>query len=268
MATVAFNAGGTVTGTTVTATTQFTGPGAGLTSIPGTAITLGAANAAVITNGSSNLSTEASLSPVRGGTGTNSSAATGISHVASGTWTYSGITNADLAGGFTVSNSQTTATSTNTANTIVLRDGSGGFLAGNVNTTVLSQTATQFATNGTSTQQTANVQTTNASPTAILSITTTNSSVFVARVMIACMDTTDPTNNTGAIEYIVKATTASGGAVIVSTLANYTSILDSNVSTAASTVTSTGNNNLTFNVSGVASKNIDWVIKTTTLSQA
>jgi hypothetical protein len=261
---VSFNSNGTISGTIITASTQFTGSGIGITNIPGSGITLSSSNSVVITNGSSNLTTETTLSPIRGGTGTNSSAATGIPHVSGGTWTYSGIVNADLAGGFTVSNAQTTATSNNTPNTIVFRDGSGNFSAGNVTTSVLTQTTT----NGISTEQTANVQTTNASATPILTLATTNSSVFSALVMISCIDTTDSSNNTGTISYFIKASTGSGGAVLISTLASYVSILDSNVSTAASTVSTTGNNNVTFNVSGIVAKNINWIIKVFTLSQA
>jgi hypothetical protein len=308
MATTGFNAGGTITGTTITATTQFSGSGAGLTNLPASQISLGSNNVPVITNGSGGLTTESKLSAVRGGTGIDSSSSTGLAHVSSGTWsvsgvavsdlaagfflpntkggtgvdsssstgiphvssgswTFSGITSGDLAGGFNVANSQTTATSANTANAIVARDGSGNFSAGAVTTTNLIQTASNMSPNGTSTRQTVNVQTTNASATAALSITTPNSSVYVVQATIGCVDTTDSSNNTGAISYLVKVSTGSTGAITISPLAAYTSILDSNVSTAASTVTSTGSNNATINVSGVASKTIDWIVNVRTLSQ-
>jgi hypothetical protein len=268
MTTTLFNAGGGIQGTTVTATTQFSGSGAGLTNLPAGQITLGAANAAVITDGSSKLTTETTLAPVRGGTGSNSSAATGIPHVTAGTWTYSGITSGDLAGGFSVTNSQTTATSANTANTIVARDSSGNFSASAVNTTSLPQTATQFVTNGTSNMQTANIQTTNTTATPILTFTTANSSVFSAFIMISCVNTTDSTNNTGYISYHIKATTSSAGAVTITGPISQTSILDSNVPSVSSTVTSSGNNNITINVIGISAKNIDWIIRSSTLSQA
>jgi trimeric autotransporter adhesin len=266
MTTITQNVGGALTATAITASTGFIGDGSQLTNLP--TVTLGAANAVVITNGSSQLTTETTLSPVRGGTGGNSSAATGIPHVTAGTWSYSGITSSDLAVGFTVTNAQTTATSANTASAIVARDGSGNFSAGAITSTSLVQTATTVTPNGTTTARSANVQTTNSTATAIVSLTTTNSSVFAMRVIIACINTTDAAPNTGMISYLVKAATSAGGAVTISGLANYSAILDTNVSAVTSTVTSSGSNNLTVNVTGIAAKTIDWLARVETLSQA
>jgi hypothetical protein len=263
-----FNAGGTIDGTTITASVQFVGNGSGLTNLPAGSITLGSPNVPVITNGSSQLTTEATLAAVRGGTGSNSSAATGIAHVTAGAWTYSGIASADLAIGFSVTNAQTTATSANTASTIVARDGSGNFAAGAVTTTSLVQNASNVSPTGVATTRVANVQTTNATPTAILSITTTNNSVYAAIVTLALFDTTDASNNTGVISYLLKAATNGSGTVTIATLANYTTILDANVSTVSATATTSGANNLTLNVVGVVAKNINWMIRTTTLTQS
>lgn len=269
MASVDFNVGGTLEATTITASVQFTGSGAGLTNIPASSISsLGASNAAVITSGGGALTTEAHLANVRGGTGTDSSGSTGIPHVSSGTWTYSGIASADLAVGFSVTNAQTTATSSNTASTIVSRDASGNFAAGNVTTTKLTQNATTVSPNGSWVHQVANVQTTNNSATSILSLTTVNSSVLVVRVLLSATDESDVSNNTGALSYIVKGTTNGSGSLTISSLAGLLSILDSNVSNISSTVTSSGANNLTINVVGVSSKTIDWFIEADVISQA
>lgn len=262
------DSGGSIQGTTINASTGFVGNGSLLTNLPAGQVTAGSPNSVVITDGSSKLTTETLLATTRGGTNTNSSSATGIPHVAGGTWTYSGIASADLAVGFSVTNAQTTATPNNTPSTIVSRDGSGNFTAGNITSSTETQNGTQIATVGVTTIRAANIQTVGATTTPILTFTTTNSSVFVAKVLIACNNTTDLNNNTGVIEYLVKATTNSSGVVLISVLANYTSILDANVSTAASNVNTSGNNNLTINVVGIAAKNINWLAKVTTLSQA
>jgi hypothetical protein len=266
MTTSSFNANGNILGDTITANTGFTGNGSQLTNLPIAQITASAPNAVVITDGSSKLTTENQLSTVRGGIGVNSSASTGIPHVSGGTWTFSGIASADLAPGFFVTNAQTTATSNNTPSTIVSRDGSGNFAAGNVTTTVLTQNATQVTPNGIFTKRTANVQTTNTTVTPILTITTSNSSVFMGRVNIAAINTSDASGNTGVIEFIFKATTNSSGVLSISALAAYISILDTNVSGISSTVTSSGNNTIVINVVGVA-KNINWIANVRTLSQ-
>jgi hypothetical protein len=266
MTTVDVNAGGTLTGTTITATTGFVGNGSGLTNLPPASINLGVNNVPVITNGSGSLTTETFLSAVRGGTGVTSAAATGIPHVTAGSWTFSGIASADLAPGFAVTNAQTTATSSNVINTIVSRDGSGGFGAGTIFSAALAQTAT-VTTAGTSIIRSANVQSVNNAPTAIFSITAANNTVFAAEVSLACFDTTDATNNTGFINYYVKASSGAAGAIVISTLANVIKIADSNILAIDSTVTSTGANNVTINVIGVIAKTINWLGTIKTLSQ-
>lgn len=265
MTTVSQNVGGSLTATTITASTGFVGDGSLLTNLP--AVVLSQPNSVAITDASNILTTETTLSTTRGGTGGNSSAATGIPHVTAGTWSYSGIASSDLAGGFSVTNAQTTATSTNTINTIVSRDASGNFAAGAITSTSLVQSPSTIA-GGTTVVRAANVQTTNATPTAAIALTTANSSVFGMRVMLVCLNSTDPAPNTGMISYLVKAATSGSGTVTISSLTNYSTILDTNVSTVTSTVTSSGSNNITVNVTGIAAKTINWLARVETLSQA
>ncbi len=119
-------------GSTSLAFSQVAGPGV-LT--PGTGISITGNTIAVSTVPAAN-----------GGTGASSAASTGIAHVASGTWSYSSIVNADvdaaaaivdtklatIATASKVSNSATTATSANTNSAIVARDSSGNFSAGTI----------------------------------------------------------------------------------------------------------------------------------------
>ncbi len=82
---------------TATSTPGFVGDGSGLTNLPASQITLNNPDYAVITNGSSQLTTEQYLSTVRGGTGVNSSAFTGVAKVNAGTWSASAVTGSDIA---------------------------------------------------------------------------------------------------------------------------------------------------------------------------
>jgi hypothetical protein len=81
---------------TATSTPGFTGDGSGLTNVSATNVTLNNPNYAVITDGSSQLTTEQFLSNVRGGTGADSSAFSGVAKVNTGTWSASLITNSDI----------------------------------------------------------------------------------------------------------------------------------------------------------------------------
>lgn len=81
-------AGGTLNTTAITFTAF---------SIAGTVNGTGTSGYVTYWSGTSTLTAEQFLSTVRGGTGGDSSAATGIAHVSSGTWSYSLIVNADVS---------------------------------------------------------------------------------------------------------------------------------------------------------------------------
>lgn len=66
-------------------------------SIAGTVNGTGTSGYVAYWNGTSSLTAEQYLSQIRGGTGGDSSAATGIAHVSSGVWSYSQIVNADVS---------------------------------------------------------------------------------------------------------------------------------------------------------------------------
>jgi hypothetical protein len=271
-----FNEKGTVEGTTITASIGFVGDGHLITNLPANELNLGADNVPVITNGTGFLTTESELATVRGGTGLNTSAGSGLSgvaHLVGGVWTFSGITTSDLAAGFSVTNAQTTATPTNTSNTIVSRDSSGGFSAGNIVVTgvtdvnLLTQTAAEISPNGIFLIQTSNLQTMGSAATPVIILPVVNSTVYTIRALISLRDTVDTNLNSGSISYIVKADVNSAGAVAISSLSSYVNILDTNVAAAVATVTSPGANSLAFNVGGLGVIT-DWIMNLMVLSQA
>jgi len=92
MTTISENVGGTITAT------NFIGPGTGLTGLIRSQLAAGTANWVVINDPSGLLSQEAQLAPVRGGTGTDTSAVTGIAEVTAGTWSFPAYLTANKGG--------------------------------------------------------------------------------------------------------------------------------------------------------------------------
>jgi hypothetical protein len=110
------------TGNTITASTQFSGSGAGLTNLARNAIDNGTVDHVVINDGSGGISSEAQLSNVRGGTGKDTSGDTGIAKVSSGTWSVATIVDADINVSAAITR---TKLASGTANHVMINDGSG-----------------------------------------------------------------------------------------------------------------------------------------------
>lgn len=102
--------------------TTYTGQGTGLTQVPRTALQTSTPNTLVINNGVGNLATVATLSPALGGTGIDTSAATGIPKITAGTWSSGTIVNADVGSGAAIAR---TKLANGTASHVVINDGSG-----------------------------------------------------------------------------------------------------------------------------------------------
>lgn len=271
MATITLLTGGTCSSTRFISSQVpgFTGDASGLTNIPPSGITLNNPNYAVITNGSSQLTTEQFLLPVRGGTGTDSSGATGVAKVAAGTWSYSTIVNADVSASAAivdtklatiatagkVSNSATTASSANTANAVVSRDASGNFSSGNVTTTQLTQVANA---NSQSSIISAYVSTANATPTTLLSLPTVSGAphgtTYLVRADISVGDVTGGVS-TGTFDFRFKVKNI-GGTLTLSAMSNLISILDAGFAPSVS-VSSSGANAL-VQVTGIAATVVNW----------
>jgi hypothetical protein len=112
----------TITGTVITASTNFSGSGSGLTDVPLSALAVLTANQVVVTDGLGVLTTTATISNTRGGTGVDSSAYTGLAKVAAGTWSASTLVNADVSAVAAIAFSKMAAL---TATQVAITNGSG-----------------------------------------------------------------------------------------------------------------------------------------------
>ena len=82
----------------------------------------GSINQVLINDGTGVMSSEAQLAASRGGMGSDTSAWTGIPHVAAGVWSASAIVNTDVAAGAAIAR---TKLASGTANQVVINDGTG-----------------------------------------------------------------------------------------------------------------------------------------------
>ena len=142
MTTIDLNVGGTLSCTTCTAT-LFSGSGAGLTSIPLSALATLTASQAVVTNVSGVLSTAPQILNTQGGTSIDSSGLTGIAHINVGVWSASLITNSDVSNSAAIGFSKMAAL---TASQVVVSSAGGiittsAFLATNLGGLGLSSAA-------------------------------------------------------------------------------------------------------------------------------
>lgn len=85
-------------------------------------IATGTPNHVVISDSNGAFSSESALSTVRGGTGTNSSAQSGVAKLLSGTWTFSSIVNGDISSSAAIARNKMAA---GTANHVLINDASG-----------------------------------------------------------------------------------------------------------------------------------------------
>lgn len=88
----------------------------------GITITVGNPDEVIVNNPLGVLSSEPHLSPIRGGTGMNSSIFTGIPHITAGTWSVSPIIDADIASYAAVARAKIASS---TPNAVVINNGTG-----------------------------------------------------------------------------------------------------------------------------------------------
>jgi hypothetical protein len=103
--------------------TSYNGSGAGLVTIPRTALLAAAPNTVVVNDGGGALAGQAQLATSLGGTGVDSSAFTGVAKVAAGTWSASTIANADIDAAAAIARSKL---ANGTANYVVINGVGGG----------------------------------------------------------------------------------------------------------------------------------------------
>ena len=98
------------------------GSATGLTNIARSGLSLGTANQVLVNDGTGAISSIAALDTSRGGTGINTSAATGIVRITAGVWSASTILNADVNASAGISR---TKLASGVINHVVINDGSG-----------------------------------------------------------------------------------------------------------------------------------------------
>lgn len=270
MTTIDLDVGGSLTATTITASVQFNGSGAGLTSIPLSSLATLPANNVVITNGSGVLTSTATVSPLLGGTGQNFSGIgagpfipTISSGVFSATLTYAqtAVANAlvqmGAAGAITVGTVNTSAIAT-TGSLTVTSSGGGNL---NLGTVPLRLTPATIA-GGTVTMVSGNVQSTNATPTTVITFATASDTNYTFTVSASWGRAT---GLTGSQTYMFKVKNV-GGTLTVSSITDNAQIRDTGMGATTTSPTSSGTNVL-IQVTGIAAVNINWTVYTIVSAQ-
>lgn len=207
----------------------------------------GTADQVVINSAAGVMTSEAQLSPLRGGTGQNFSASSGIIVVSAGT--FSATHNVSLNSVTSDINTNLTLTSQGTGN-VVIASGGGSVtygsakLIGVTNATPLAQTV----------EYGGYLQTTNATPTTILSIATSTDTAYSVQFRAAIYGTTS--NNTALRGGLFKGKNVTG-TLTVSSISSSTSISDFGFFAPAITVSTSGLN-ITVLATGIAATTINW----------
>lgn len=200
------------------------------------------------------------------------------SNIASNTIPNSALVTLSTSG--LVSNSATTATSSNTANSIVARDGSGNINVGTVTNTQLLQQPSAYANY---IVRSAYVQTTNATATTLYSFATSSNNAYTFTITIVAVQTTssvsgqsnpagqpNPVNQpnqsgqlnqlglSASYQFLFKVNNV-GGTITISSITNLSSIIDIGLLLTGASVAITSNNtNIIVQVTGTASTTIRW----------
>jgi hypothetical protein len=223
-----------------------------LINVGGVTVSVGLPNHVIINDNTANLTSEARLAPVRGGTGQDSSAATGVARVTAGTWSFAPLTDADFGTINNLTVTQLSADSITSTGDITITAGGGDVFVGSA---IIHQSPTTVP-GGDSATYTANVLTTNATTTTLATIPTVTGCAYGVRGLITLIDLTGGAN-TGMFTFAAKAKNI-GGVVSTSAPIQSGTSLDGSLSTTTITVTSSGTNIL-VRVVGLAATNIRWM---------
>lgn len=236
-----------------------------------TKLASGTANQVVINNGSGVMTSEAQLAVSRGGTGQD------FSSIGTGPYVVSVISG--------VMSATVIYTTASTANTLVLRDGSGN-ITGNISTSTITTASGDLTLNpvgditildnnikwapttitgGGGGLYTANVTTTNATPTTLFTLATATGTSYAIEIQITLADSTGGSNS-GMYRFAFKAKNLAG-TVTVSSLAQTLNIADGGLTACAVSATSSSTNIL-VQVTGIAATTIKWAGVAIIISQA
>lgn len=228
-----------------------------LINVGGVSITVGEPNDVIINNEEGVLSSEPHLAPSRGGTGVDSGEATGVAKVVDGTWGFSQITEEDFG---EISYFTTDQLIVNT----ILSDGAVNFSPANgevdFDTSVICQSGNEVS-GGRSCVFAANISTNSNTATTLFALPEISGEVnvgFAIHGLITLCSISDGTS-TGMFSFYAKGKYLAG-AVSVSTFIQQGSILDSGLSTATVTATTSGQRIL-IQVIGIDQTIINWMGK-------
>lgn len=185
------------------------------------------------------------------------------SNIASNTIPNSALVTLTTAG--LVSNSATTATSANTANSIVARDGNGNINVGTVTNTQLLQQPNAYANY---IVRSAYAQTTDATVTTLYSFATSSNNAYTFSVIITAVvvssssqSKSSQSNQIGlsaSYQFLVKVNNI-GGTLTLSNITNLSSIVDIGFLLSGISVSTTSSNtNVNIQVTGITSTTIRW----------
>lgn len=222
-----------------------------LINVGGVSINLPQHDAAVITDSAGAITAEYQLASLRGGTGTDSSASSGIAHVTAGTWSYSPIVDADFG---VINNFTTDQLTVNTITSV-----------GNITVNkdlyvedIHQATVAPALADGEAATYARTIQTADATPTALFTLPTVsgvNGSNYSVRVMISLGDATGGVD-TGLYTRTFKAKNILG-TLTVSSSVQAASALDGTLTGTAVSQVASGTNVL-VRVTGQVGKVINW----------
>jgi hypothetical protein len=236
--------------------------GHSLINVGGISITVGSPNEVIINDVAGALTSEPQLSTVRGGTGADTSALTGVAKINAGTWTASLINDSDFGAINNFAATNISADTISSADDILFSAPNGIFInsSGGLNKIISPLPGGLFTT------YTNNILTTDSTPTALISFTT-DTGVNGACYSIQCVITLGnaTTAETGSYRFIIKCKNILG-TVTVSNPVNVELILDGTLNGITVAPVSLGAD-IRIVVTGIVGNNITWAIKMDVLTQ-
>lgn len=221
---------------------------------------VGNPNEVIINNGLGVMTSELRLATVRGGTGVDSSASTGFAKVSGGAWTFSAINNSDLSGVTALTVTTLTAAQILSVGDLAITPGSTVL---NLNA-VVHQPAVGIVAAGDAVSYVTNVQTTNATPTALCVIPTATGRVYALNVTVSMGIVGGSAS--GMFSFVAKGRNI-GGTATVGTRVQLVSILDAGLENVTATLDISGTN-IRVMATGIAATTINWVCKTEVVMQS
>lgn len=221
-------------------------------------IRVGAPNDVIINDNTGSLTGEVHLATVRGGTGINTSASTGVAKVASGVWSVAPIIDSDFGAINNFQANQITTQTITSVSDLTIIPGSGNLILSN---TVLHQKPSSNPGTDSLTCA-ANIITSNNTPTIFFSLSTVATTVYSINATISLIDSDA---NGGTYTFIFNGKNVSG-TVTTNNLTQVGKILDGDLYTTNITASVVGSSIVIY-VTGITSRTIKWAGRLDIISQ-